>query len=58
MSSSKDAKVKESLKLALRNVSRLSRLVDSLMDFTRIESGRLLGASCRCFVFVPTDGFD
>ncbi|KAF8490762.1 hypothetical protein JB92DRAFT_3007871 [Gautieria morchelliformis] len=41
----KDAKIKETLKLALRNVSRLSRLVDSLMDFTRLEAGRLLGAS-------------
>jgi hypothetical protein len=42
---SSDPKVKEKLKLALRNVSRLSRLVESLMDFTRIEAGKLLGAS-------------
>ena len=39
----KEAKLKETLKMALRNVSRLSRLVDSLMDFTRIEAGKLLG---------------
>ncbi|KAF8576294.1 hypothetical protein K439DRAFT_1640612 [Ramaria rubella] len=40
---SNEPKLKETLKLALRNVSRLSRLVDSLMDFTRIEAGKLLG---------------
>ncbi|KAF8521353.1 hypothetical protein JB92DRAFT_2891561 [Gautieria morchelliformis] len=40
----KDSKIKETLKLVLRNVSRLSRLVDSLMDFTRLEARRLLGA--------------
>ena len=43
-----DPKLKDKLKLALRNVSRLSRLVDSLMDFTRIEAGKLLGTlHCR-----------
>ncbi|KIJ24325.1 hypothetical protein M422DRAFT_274935 [Sphaerobolus stellatus SS14] len=39
----RDEKQKETLKLAMRNVTRLSRLVDSLMDFTRIEAGKLLG---------------
>lgn len=43
-----DEKQKDTLKLALRNVSRLSRLVDSLMDFTRIEAGKLLGLQQFC----------
>jgi signal transduction histidine kinase len=38
-----DSVVKSSLKLALRNASRLVRLVDSLMDFSRLEAGRLHG---------------
>ena len=29
--------------MALRNVSRLSRLVDSLMDFSKLEGGNLQG---------------
>ncbi|KAF8521410.1 hypothetical protein BU17DRAFT_87965 [Hysterangium stoloniferum] len=43
LSTVQEPKIKETLKLASRNVSRLSRLVDSLMDFTRIEAGKLLG---------------
>lgn len=39
-----DERAKASLKLALRNVSRLARLVDSLMDFSRLEAGRLQGS--------------
>ncbi|KAF8324461.1 uncharacterized protein EI90DRAFT_3129926 [Cantharellus anzutake] len=36
-------KVKDHLQLAARNAARLSRLVDSLMDFSKIEGGKLLG---------------
>ncbi|KAG8934136.1 hypothetical protein FRC02_010513 [Tulasnella sp. 418] len=36
-------KVKDMLKLVTRNVTRLGRLVDSLMQFSRIEAGRLQG---------------
>ena len=39
-----DTTVKNLLKLAFRNASRLSRLVDSLMDFSRLEAGRLRGS--------------
>ena len=38
-----DKKGKESLKMALRNVIRLSRLVDSLMDFSKLAANRLEG---------------
>lgn len=48
VSVTRETKLKETLKMALRNVSRLSRLVDSLMDFTRIEAGKLLGTSPAC----------
>ncbi|KAG8961506.1 hypothetical protein FRC03_005304 [Tulasnella sp. 419] len=36
-------KVKDLLKMVTRNVARLTRLVDSLMQFSRIEAGRLEG---------------
>lgn len=39
----KDQKVRNKLQMAGRNVDRLSRLVDSLMDFSRLEAGRLEG---------------
>ncbi|KAG8887410.1 hypothetical protein FRB98_009674 [Tulasnella sp. 332] len=39
----KEPKVKDLLSLAMRNTSRLGRLVDSLMDFSRLEAGRLIG---------------
>lgn len=55
VSETNDAKLKETLKLALRNVSRLSRLVDSLMDFSRIEAGRLLGISPRSLISICAD---
>ncbi|KAG8964813.1 hypothetical protein FRC03_001346 [Tulasnella sp. 419] len=38
-----ESKVKDLLKLVSRNVARLTRLVDSLMQFSRIEAGRLKG---------------
>ena len=38
-----DPRVKDSLKMASRNVVRLSRLVDSLMDFSKIAANRLEG---------------
>ncbi|KAG8997175.1 hypothetical protein FRB93_000461 [Tulasnella sp. JGI-2019a] len=44
-----EPRVKELLKLSIRNIARLSRLVDSLMDFSRLEAGRLIGR------FQPTD---
>ena len=40
---------RESLLLAQRNVLRIQRLVNSLLDFSRIEAGRLAGR------FVPID---
>ena len=40
---SNDPKMKERISLALRNVSRLARLVDSLMDYARLEGGKLHG---------------
>ncbi|GJJ11735.1 hypothetical protein Clacol_005973 [Clathrus columnatus] len=43
LDATRDPNVKDMLSMASRNVSRLSRLVDSLMDFTRIEAGKLLG---------------
>lgn len=39
----KDPKQREKLNLAARNIDRLSRLVDSLMDFSRLEAGRFEG---------------
>ncbi|QRV93187.1 protein-histidine kinase [Ceratobasidium sp. AG-Ba] len=36
-------RVQEQLKLATRNVNRLRKLVDTLMDFSRVEAGRLEG---------------
>jgi len=39
----KDTKQREKLNLAARNIDRLSRLVDSLMDFSRLEAGRFEG---------------
>ncbi|TDL18928.1 hypothetical protein BD410DRAFT_792720 [Rickenella mellea] len=38
-----DPLVKENLKLAQRNVTRLARLVDSLMDFSKIAANKLEG---------------
>ncbi|CCA73349.1 related to sensory transduction histidine kinase [Serendipita indica DSM 11827] len=39
----KDVHIKAKLLTASRNVDRLARLVDSLMDFSRLEAGRLEG---------------
>ncbi|KAG8714935.1 hypothetical protein FRC11_006434 [Ceratobasidium sp. 423] len=36
-------RAQERLKLVMRNVNRLRRLVDTLMDFSRVEAGRLEG---------------
>ncbi|KAG8887667.1 hypothetical protein FRB98_009229 [Tulasnella sp. 332] len=44
-----EPRVKELLKLSIRNIARLGRLVDSLMDFSRLEAGRLVGR------FQPTE---
>ncbi|KAG8992908.1 hypothetical protein FRB90_000870, partial [Tulasnella sp. 427] len=38
-----DPRVKQQLSLTTRNIGRLQKLVDSLMDFTRVEGGRLYG---------------
>ena len=38
-----DSRAKDSLKMAARNVTRLSRLVDSLMDFSKLAANRLEG---------------
>ncbi|KAG8979497.1 hypothetical protein FRC05_008486 [Tulasnella sp. 425] len=38
-----DAKVKRQLAMTARNIDRLQKLVDSLMDFTRVEGDRLYG---------------
>lgn len=38
-----EGKAKEHLKMASRNVLRLSRLVDSLMDFSKLAANRLEG---------------
>ncbi|KAG8934382.1 hypothetical protein FRC01_003339 [Tulasnella sp. 417] len=38
-----DPRVKEQLSLTTRNIERLQKLVDSLMDFTRVEGGRMYG---------------
>lgn len=35
-----EPKVKELLKLSIRNIARLGRLVNSLMDFSRLEGKR------------------
>ncbi|KAG8770174.1 hypothetical protein FRC15_004208, partial [Serendipita sp. 397] len=43
MAEVKDAKIKAKLATAARNIDRLVRLVDSLMDFSRLEAGRLEG---------------
>ncbi|KAG8744044.1 hypothetical protein FRC10_010933 [Ceratobasidium sp. 414] len=37
------SRTQERLKLAMRNVNRLRKLVDTLMDFSRVEAGRLEG---------------
>jgi signal transduction histidine kinase len=39
----RDQKIRQRLQMAGRNVDRLARLVDSLMDFSRLEAGRLEG---------------
>lgn len=41
-----DSKAKNSLKMAARNVMRLSRLVDSLMDFSKLAANKLEGVFC------------
>jgi signal transduction histidine kinase len=41
--SENDSGRKKQLSLALRNTARLARLIDSLMDFSRIEAGRMQG---------------
>lgn len=38
-----DPKIRAKLQMAGRNADRLARLVDSLMDFSRLEAGRLEG---------------
>ncbi|KAL5490593.1 hypothetical protein ACEPAI_5427 [Sanghuangporus weigelae] len=38
-----DSKARDGLKMAARNVTRLSRLVDSLMDFSKLAANRLEG---------------
>ncbi|KAG8894496.1 hypothetical protein FRC00_008888, partial [Tulasnella sp. 408] len=38
-----EPRVKEQLSLTTRNIERLQKLVDSLMDFTRVEGGRMYG---------------
>jgi signal transduction histidine kinase len=38
-----DSSVKSKLSTASRNIDRLARLVDSLMDFSRLEAGRIEG---------------
>ncbi|KZT38755.1 hypothetical protein SISSUDRAFT_1046495 [Sistotremastrum suecicum HHB10207 ss-3] len=38
-----DGAAKTKLKMMQRNVARLGRLVDSLLDFSRIEAGKLVG---------------
>ena len=39
----KDDSIKEMLKLAIRNVARLKRIVDALLDFSQLQVGRLQG---------------
>ncbi|KAL5511938.1 hypothetical protein ACEPAH_5157 [Sanghuangporus vaninii] len=38
-----DSRARDGLKMAARNVTRLSRLVDSLMDFSKLAANRLEG---------------
>jgi signal transduction histidine kinase len=47
----KDSVVKSKLATAARNIDRLSRLVDSLMDFSRLEAGRMEGKSTIMYDF-------
>ncbi|KAG8820403.1 hypothetical protein FRC17_010162, partial [Serendipita sp. 399] len=43
LAETKESNIKAKLATAARNVDRLVRLVDSLMDFSRLEAGRLEG---------------
>ncbi|KAG8986371.1 hypothetical protein FRB90_004052, partial [Tulasnella sp. 427] len=38
-----EPRVKQQLSMTTRNIERLQKLVDSLMDFTRVEGGRMYG---------------
>lgn len=38
-----ESKTRDGLRMAYRNVTRLSRLVDSLMDFSKLAANRLEG---------------
>ncbi|KAG9051349.1 hypothetical protein FS837_008444 [Tulasnella sp. UAMH 9824] len=38
-----ESRVKDQLSMTTRNIERLQKLVDSLMDFTRVEGGRMYG---------------
>ncbi|KAG8934383.1 hypothetical protein FRC01_003340 [Tulasnella sp. 417] len=38
-----EQRVKQQLTMTTRNIERLQKLVDSLMDFTRVEGGRMYG---------------
>ncbi|KIO32181.1 hypothetical protein M407DRAFT_18753 [Tulasnella calospora MUT 4182] len=38
-----ETRVKQQLAMTTRNIERLQKLVDSLMDFTRVEGGRMYG---------------
>lgn len=38
-----DSKARDALKMASRNVAKLGRLVDSLMDFSKLAANRLEG---------------
>jgi signal transduction histidine kinase len=49
-----DRSSKTLLEMAQRNVSRLTRLISSLMDFSRIEAGRLQGRFCSVNVGLVT----
>jgi signal transduction histidine kinase len=53
----KDPKQREKLNLAARNSDRLSRLVDSLMDFSRLEAGRFEGMLDLPYYQVAIDHF-
>lgn len=41
-----EGRTRSNLKLAARNVRRLSRLVDSLMDFSKLAANKLEGSFC------------
>ena len=41
-----DSRIRTNLKLVARNARRLSRLVDSLMDFSKLAANKLEGAFC------------